>query len=405
MAGTLYPGALDNGTSMPDPSANSDTAAFDHSGLHDTVNAAVKGLEAKVGVTASTPTTGKVLTGGATPGTSTWVDPAPAGVWGAITGTLSAQTDLATALNAKLALGGGTMTGPLTLAADPTTSLQPASKQYVDARTLGSNAFTFNETPTGTVDGSNLIFITVAAYVGLSLEVFINGLQQNRTSDYVETTPGSGIFTFVVAPLTGDAVRVSYQFTNATAGNAATVGGKAAAELSQVGDLIMSMRTTAGTNRLFMAGGTFNKSDWPALWALQGSHPAYFTASTTLTFTLADMRQRVPVGKTASGTFPTLGATGGEETHILTTTEMPSHSHSVNDPGHNHALWSIGQESNVYTLGGTSTRAVLIGGTPNSGNGITGSRGTGISLNNNGSDGAHNNLQPYIVVNYEVIAA
>jgi hypothetical protein len=34
--------------------------------------------------------------------------------WGAITGTLSAQTDLQTALNAKLSLSGGTMTGDIT---------------------------------------------------------------------------------------------------------------------------------------------------------------------------------------------------------------------------------------------------------------------------------------------------
>jgi hypothetical protein len=37
--------------------------------------------------------------------------------WGAITGTLSSQTDLQTALDDKLALAGGTMTGGLTLSA------------------------------------------------------------------------------------------------------------------------------------------------------------------------------------------------------------------------------------------------------------------------------------------------
>jgi len=31
-----------------------------------------------------------------------------------------------------------------------------------------------------------------------------------------------------------------------------------------------------------------------------------------------------------------LGATVGTETHTLTTAEMPSHSHSITDPGHSH---------------------------------------------------------------------
>lgn len=42
--------------------------------------------------------------------------------WGSITGTLSAQTDLQAALNAKLSLAGGTMTGDLAIAVvSPTT--------------------------------------------------------------------------------------------------------------------------------------------------------------------------------------------------------------------------------------------------------------------------------------------
>lgn len=90
----------------------------------------------------------------------------------------------------------------------------------------GSNSMVSDGTVTGSVNGSNTSF-TVAngAYVGNSLEVYINGLHQIRGTDYTETTPTSGIFTMTIAPLTGDIIRVNYQFTVATAGNSDTVDG------------------------------------------------------------------------------------------------------------------------------------------------------------------------------------
>ena len=42
-------------------------------------------------------------------------------------------------LSSYLALSGGTMTGAMTLAADPAANLQPATKQYVDAARVGDN--------------------------------------------------------------------------------------------------------------------------------------------------------------------------------------------------------------------------------------------------------------------------
>jgi hypothetical protein len=61
---------------------------------------------------------------------------------GSLTGTLTLAADPTVALGAatkgyadlKLALTGGTLTGPLLLAADPTAAMQPATKQYVDTK-------------------------------------------------------------------------------------------------------------------------------------------------------------------------------------------------------------------------------------------------------------------------------
>jgi hypothetical protein len=54
--------------------------------------------------------------------------------------TISNVTGLQAALDAKLALAGGTMTGALTLAADPTNALHAATKQYVDSVAQGLDA-------------------------------------------------------------------------------------------------------------------------------------------------------------------------------------------------------------------------------------------------------------------------
>jgi len=68
-----YPTSLDTFTN---PGTGDPLNSPSHAGQHADANDAVEALEAKVGITSSTPTSGKVLTGGSSAGTSTWVDPA-----------------------------------------------------------------------------------------------------------------------------------------------------------------------------------------------------------------------------------------------------------------------------------------------------------------------------------------
>lgn len=91
----------------------------------------------------------------------------------------------------------------------------------------GSASFVINETPSGTVNGSNTIFTTLFPYTANTLQVFRDGqlMLPGAGNDYVETTPGSGIFTFVTAPVSGSQIQVHYQRSLSVAGNADLLDG------------------------------------------------------------------------------------------------------------------------------------------------------------------------------------
>lgn len=124
-------------------------------------------------------------------------------------------------------------------------------------------------------------------------------------------------------------------------------------------------------------GTAISRTGNPRLFALFGT--AFGVGDGSTTFNLPNRKSRVGVGLDASQTeFDTLGETGGAKTHTLTTPEIPSHTHPAGDNSSNSGPW--------YAQGGGPYNVKV-------GNllGATGAVGGG---------GAHNNLQPYLVVNY-----
>lgn len=83
--------------------------------------------------------------------------------------------------------------------------------------------------------------------------------------------------------------------------------------------------------------------------------------------------------KSGDSDFGTVLNTGGEKTHTLTVSEMPSHSHSI-----------------YAGSNGTGNPSVA----PSSGTGQTINPAVSGYITSTGGDGAHNNLQPFIVVYY-----
>lgn len=145
------------------------------------------------------------------------------------------------------------------------------------------------------------------------------------------------------------------------------------------------------------------------------------------TFRLPSLTARVPVGFNSSETeFTPLGKYGGAESHLLTIDELPTHTHIQNAHTHSQNAHNHTQDAHSHTItfsfgapGGTVGYGFY--GSFRNRVGVTGGWGLGTStaqpaINANtatnqntravnletGGNESHNNLQPYIVLNYIV---
>lgn len=137
-------------------------------------------------------------------------------------------------------------------------------------------------------------------------------------------------------------------------------------------------------------GAAVNRTTFAALFAVIGTTFGVGDGSTT--FNVPDLRGRAPIGMgTGVGlTNRPIGIQIGEENHLLTTAEMPAHSHSISNVN-----MTLNADLSDHGLGGVIGRATF-----NNNVGADTNFAFTFTINNTGGGGTHNNMQPSLAVNF-----
>ena len=307
------------------------------------------------------------------------------------------------------------------VAADFNLFAPPASKMYIINNQSGYQATVYNSSvignttaagtgvaiPSGATvaiysDGTNFFDQTNYAINNFSIggNALVNGTTQLVGALSGTTATFSGAISAVSPAFTGTpTVPTAGAGTNSMQAASTAFVQAVAGSVNSVltGALLMWPTASAPSGYLLCNGSAVSRTTYAALFAVVGT--TFGTGDGSTTFNLPNYADRMPIG---AGTIAaSIGASGGSATTTLSTSNLPSHSHSatstVTDPGHLHYSLSGG------FFGGGST-----GGTgPNSNavnNPTTASAVTGISvatsIGNTGSGTAVTTISPYLGINF-----
>lgn len=196
----------------------------------------------------------------------------------------------------------------------------------------------------------------------------------------------------------------------------------------EIGSIHIFAGTVTPTGFLMCDGSAVSRDTYASLFSVIGT--LYGSGDGSATFNLPDLVGKLVVG--CSQTYQ-LGSTGGEETHTLLEAELPQHSHNI--PSHGHANNILAK---TPSLSHSVTQPVFKYNSPsgsaqcNSGSSVTGysgtssataSRSASVAISNHtgnctmgggvldaaafdtastGSGDAHENMQPYVAMNYVI---
>lgn len=304
---------------------------------------------------------------------------------------------------------------PLDFPSSPTNG-QIYDNYYYDEPTAAwrSLSSTVNPIP------STLKNLTVSsnATTGVSLKVTPFTTSSVNLQEWYNTSSTLVASLNVSGDFVANSVTLSNPLPIASGGTGSTTG----VTLVPTGAIMMWYTNTPPAGWILCNGQS--TASYPALAAIVGAN-------------VPNLQGKVPVGRDAADTsFDIIGETGGAKTVTLTSAQIPAHSHPnslssnvVASSGHTHGRGdysaAIGAvNGNIGTIGyvavlsgigggpGTATYYVTGGGnsggsfnhyTPVYGTSGTPSATTTVGItnaDNTGGGGSHDNLQPYIVINY-----
>ena len=166
-----------------------------------------------------------------------------------------------------------------------------------------------------------------------------------------------------------------------------------------VGSISLFAGTTAPNGWLICDGSAVSRTTYANLFSVIGT--TYGSGNGSTTFNIPNLKGKVPVGLDSGDTsFDTIGETGGEATHTLTNNELPTITGSFSTS--DNVLVNTLPSPTVYDATGAFTRASRLQ-TQVEATGVHVATNQGVYNKINmsfGNDQAHNNLQPYIVMNY-----
>jgi microcystin-dependent protein len=193
-----------------------------------------------------------------------------------------------------------------------------------------------------------------------------------------------------------------------------------------VGSVTAYAGSTAPSGWLLCFGQAVDRTAYAQLFGVIST--TYGTGDGSSTFNLPDLRGRVPAGKddmggsaasrltstTITSGAATLGNSGGAQTHTMTTSEMPSHTHTQNAHTHTQDAHSHGPGNETHFV---TVSTQTVGGIAGSGvyqapynkasttaNTTATNQNTTATNQNTGGGGAHNNVQPTLILNYIIKA-